>query len=40
VIVKDHFDDAEFKIFFEIIKTWKNKRTKKNKIIIINLVEI
>jgi len=39
VIVKDHFDDAEFKIFFEIIKTWKNKRTK-NKIKIINLVEI
>jgi hypothetical protein len=37
VIVKDHFDDAEFKIFFEIIKTWKNKRTKKNNN---NLVEI
>jgi len=40
MIVKDHFDNPEFKIFFEIIKTRKNKRTKKKIIIIINLVEI
>jgi len=31
VIVKDHFDDAEFKIILETIKTRKNKKIKKNK---------
>jgi len=37
VIVKDHFDNAEFKIILKVIKTRKNKR---KKIKSINLAEI
>jgi len=38
VIVKDHFDAAEYKIILKSIKAKKNKKIKKIKII--NLVEI